>query len=90
MDTLRLRLGLDLPGGVKATYAAGYFGNQADSRAQTYLRDSAGNPLYSGSLNINGYAYTIAASAFSKRSLDRYRNSSIRSQPASHVAPASM
>lgn len=65
LDTLRLRLGLDLPGGVKATYAAGYFGNQADSRAQTYLRDSAGNPLYSGSLNINGYAYTIAASAFS-------------------------
>ena len=65
IDTVRLRLGADLPGGVTATYAVGYFGNRAEARAQTYLRDGAGNSLYSGSLNIGGYAYSIAASAFS-------------------------
>ena len=29
IDTVRLRLGADLPGGVTATYAVGYFGNRA-------------------------------------------------------------
>ena len=39
-------------------------------RAQTYLRDASGAPVYSGNTNIDGYNYNIAASSFSNNVYD--------------------
>jgi len=64
-DNAKIKLALDLSPTVTATYAAGLFSNRVDATAQTYLKDAAGNPVYAGSLNIGGRAYSVAASAFS-------------------------
>ena len=39
-------------------------------RAQTYLNDAGGAPVYSGNTNIAGYNYNIAASSFSNNVYD--------------------
>ncbi|HMI95256.1 MAG TPA: TonB-dependent receptor, partial [Micropepsaceae bacterium] len=64
-DNLTLKLAYDLSPGVTAAYTAGLFLNDDKAGVQTYLQDAAGNPVYSGSLNIAGYNYSIAAGAFS-------------------------
>ncbi|MBS0412479.1 MAG: TonB-dependent receptor, partial [Proteobacteria bacterium] len=64
-DNAKVKVALDLSPTVTATYSAGLFSNRVDATAQTYLRDAAGAPVYSGSLNIAGRAYSVAASAFS-------------------------
>jgi iron complex outermembrane receptor protein len=69
-DTDTVKLGYDFGGGWKATYTASIFHQTDNATAQTYLRDGSGNPAYSGSANINGYNYTIAASSFSNNVYD--------------------
>ncbi len=64
-DNVKFKLSYDFTNGITATYVLGYFGQEDDSSVQTYLRNAAGTPVYVGSpLNINGKAYTVAASAF--------------------------
>lgn len=63
-DNAKLKIGYDFAGGVIATYVLGYFGQEDDSSVQTYLTDAAGTPVYAGSLNIGGKAYTVANSSF--------------------------
>ncbi len=64
-DNLKLKLAFDLTPTVQVSYLGGLFANDTDSHAETYLTSAAGAPVYSGSLNLGGYAYNIAASAFS-------------------------
>lgn len=65
-DRLKLKAALDLTPGLRATYVGSLFLNRTDSTVETYLHDQAtGAPLYAGSLNIDGHAYAVAASAFS-------------------------
>ena len=64
-DTLKLKLALDATPGVRLTYLGGLFLNDDDSHVQSYLSNAAGAPVYAGSLNLGGYAYNVAASAFS-------------------------
>jgi iron complex outermembrane receptor protein len=70
-DNLKFKIAYDIAPKVQATYSAGLFQNDDRARVQTYLRDSAGNPVYStvapapGPVNINGFDFTIPASAFS-------------------------
>ncbi|MES2441784.1 MAG: TonB-dependent receptor [Pseudomonadota bacterium] len=65
-DRLKLKAALDLSPGLRATYVGALFRNTTDSTVETYLRDAAtGAPLYAGALNIDGRAYTVAASGFS-------------------------
>ena len=63
-DFAKLKLALDVTRDIRLTYVGGLFRNGTDSTAESYLQNAAG-PVYAGSLNIDGYAYTVAPSAFS-------------------------
>ena len=64
-DMLKLKLAFDVTPRLRLTYIAGLFLNATDATAESYLRDANGTPVYAGTLNIGGYPYMIAASAFS-------------------------
>jgi len=64
-DNAKLKVSLDLGGAATATYSLGFFSNVVDATAQTYLTGAAGQPVWSGAVNIGGRAFTIPASAFS-------------------------
>ncbi|MDQ2878619.1 MAG: TonB-dependent receptor plug domain-containing protein, partial [Pseudomonadota bacterium] len=70
-DNLKLKAALDLSPSVRLTYIGGLFLNMTAATVQTYLRNTAtGAPVYvspttpASPLDIGGYPYTIAASAF--------------------------
>ncbi len=69
-DTFKAKLAYDFTPEWRAAYAIGQFQNDARSTVETYLRNPAGAPVYSGAdLNIGGYRFTganaIGAAAFS-------------------------
>lgn len=64
-DNLTLKLAYDFMPGASIAYTAGLFLNDDKAGIQTYLSNAAGLPVYSGSLNIGGYNYSVPASAFS-------------------------
>lgn len=64
-DTDTLKLAYEFPDFATITYTASVFFQDNDGSAQTYLRSAAGAPIHAGNVNLNGYAYSIAASAFS-------------------------
>lgn len=67
-DTFDLKLAYDFTPQWRATYTLGYFQNDADAKVETYLRDGADNPVYVGSVNIDGYNYNIPTTSFSSTS----------------------
>ena len=69
-DTFKAKLAYDFTPQWRVAYTIGFFQNDAKSRVDTYLRNAAGNPVYSGaSLNIGGYNFTnIGTTAFSSTS----------------------
>ncbi len=66
-DTAKLKLAYDLTPTIQAAYTFGLWQNNADIRAETYLRDAAGNPYYGGAgtnnLNIGGFRQSADAVA---------------------------
>ncbi|MEO5493053.1 MAG: TonB-dependent receptor [Sphingomonas sp.] len=65
-DRVKLKGALDLTDRIRVTYVGGLFLNRTSSSVETYLTSAAsGTPVYAGPLNIDGRAYTVAASAFS-------------------------
>jgi iron complex outermembrane recepter protein len=64
-DHAKVKLAYDLSPTVRASYTLGWWRNDAARTSESYLRDAAGNPVYSGSVNINGRQYTLAATDFS-------------------------
>ncbi len=64
-DNVSGRLTYDITPRTTADYTFGLFINNNDSTVNGYLRDGAGQTLYSGALNINRRAYNVAASTFS-------------------------
>jgi iron complex outermembrane receptor protein len=68
--TIKLKAALDLTPDVRLAYVGGLFVNDTDAGAETYLTQG-GAPVYAGNLNIGGYPYSVAASAFSN-SVYRY------------------
>ena len=64
-DNAKLKLEWEMSPKLTASYLLGYFGNRDDAHAETYLRDAAGAPAYSGLLNIDGFTYNVPASTFS-------------------------
>jgi iron complex outermembrane receptor protein len=65
-DNISLHASYDLTSDTTLTLGLGRFGNDTDSHAQSYLRDTSGATVYAGGpFNINGYQYTIGASSFS-------------------------
>ena len=73
-DNFKIRLTYDLTPALRASYLLGYWQNDSDVTVKSYLRDAAGNPVYSGNVNIGGFRYTLATSAFqpSKRTEEHW------------------
>jgi len=63
-EHLKFKVAYDFSSAVRASYTLGYWKNGAENRSQSYLRDAAGSPVYSGNVSINGRGYTLAASDF--------------------------
>jgi iron complex outermembrane receptor protein len=63
-DNAKLKLEWEVTPTLTAGYLVGFFGNQTEAHVESYLRNAAGAPVYSGPLNIGGFAYNIAPSAF--------------------------
>ncbi len=63
-DHLKVKLAYDFSSTVRASYTLGYWQNTSENRSQTYLRNAAGAPVFSGNVNIDGRGYTLAASDF--------------------------
>jgi iron complex outermembrane recepter protein len=63
-DHAKAKLAYDVSPTVRASYTLGYWRNHANRTSESYLRDAAGNPVYSGAVNIDGRQYTIAAADF--------------------------
>lgn len=73
-DNFKLKLAYDITPALRASYLLGYWQNDSDVTVQSYLRDAAGNPVYSGNVNIGGFRYTLAATALqpSKRTEEHW------------------
>ena len=58
-DHLKAKLAYDFSPALRATYVLGLWQNEAEGRPDTYLRNSAGQPVYSGPVTLNGRTYTL-------------------------------
>ena len=76
-DNAKVKLAYDFSPGSRLTYTLGYWQSDSDASVQSYLRDAAGNPVYSGNVNIDGFKYTLASTAMqpSKRLEEHWMNS---------------
>jgi iron complex outermembrane receptor protein len=63
-DQAKIRLAYDLSPTLRTSYTLGTWVNAAAGNPQTYLRDAAGNPVYSGAVQVNGQNYTLANTTF--------------------------
>jgi iron complex outermembrane receptor protein len=63
-DNLKLKIGYDLTPATTATYTLGFWQNTSDMGYDSYLRDSNGQPVYSGVYRLNGISYSIPNTAF--------------------------
>ena len=63
-DHLKAKLAYDLTPTVRAAYTFGWWRNESQGRPATYLRDASGNAVTSGTVNIDGRAYTLGATDF--------------------------
>lgn len=63
-EHLKLKVAYDFSSTVRASYTLGYWKNTSENRSQSYLRNAAGAPVYSGNVSIDGRGYTLAASDF--------------------------
>jgi iron complex outermembrane receptor protein len=60
-DHAKVKLAYDFSPAVRASYTLGWWRNDTDGGVNTYLRDAAGNPIYSGNVVINGLQYNLNA-----------------------------
>jgi iron complex outermembrane recepter protein len=63
-DHAKVKLAYDISSTLRASYTYGSWQNKSENRAVSYLRDAAGNPVYSGTVNIGGLKYTLGATDF--------------------------
>jgi iron complex outermembrane receptor protein len=64
-DRNTLKFAYDIAPDIQAAYTIGLFMNNDRAGVESYLRNGTGGTVYSGSLNIGGYNYSVAASSFS-------------------------
>jgi len=63
-DQFKLKMQYDFTPTLQAAFTLGYWHQTYDSQTSSFLRDANGKPVYSGKVSIDGYEYTIPASAF--------------------------
>ena len=63
-DHVKAKLAYDFSPTIKLSYTLGVWQNDAKRYAETYLKDSAGNLVYSGNINVAGRQYALLASDF--------------------------
>ena len=63
-DTVNLRLGYDISATQEIEARVSWWHDDSTVRAQTWLRDAAGNPVWSGLVKDGTRQFTIAADAF--------------------------
>ena len=64
-DNISGKVRFDITPTLRLTYTGGLFINDDDAAIESYLRDASGQPVFAGSLNIDGYNVNVPASAFS-------------------------
>ena len=65
-DQAKVKIAYDFSPTVRASYTLGFWKNDADRFSNSYLKDTMGNAVYSGNVNIDGRQYTIANTDFSR------------------------
>lgn len=63
-DHAKIKLAYDISSTLRASYTLGLWTNDAEGNPQTWLRDAAGNPVYTGTVQINGQNYAIGNASF--------------------------
>ena len=63
-DQFKLKMQYDFTPTLQAGFTLGYWHQTYNSATSSFLRDADGNPVYSGTVSIGGYRYTIPAAAF--------------------------
>jgi iron complex outermembrane receptor protein len=63
-DHGKAKLSYDFSPTLRASYTLGVWHNDADRTSDSYLRDPAGNPVYSGAINVAGRSYNVTAADF--------------------------
>ena len=64
-DHLKLKLAYDISPTVRASYVLGLWRNESDGNSESWLRDAAGKPVYSGVIAIDGKQFArLTASDF--------------------------
>jgi iron complex outermembrane recepter protein len=63
-EHLKFKLAYDMSSTIRASYTLGYWKNTSENRSESYLRNAAGQPVYSGPVSINGRGYSLLASDF--------------------------
>lgn len=64
-DHAKIKLAYDFTPALRASYTFGLWKNDALRDSETYSRSTAGAPVYSGNVNIDGRQYAVAASEIS-------------------------
>ncbi len=59
-DHAKIKLAYDITSTVRASYLLGLWQNSSEGRPASYLSNSAGQPVYSGAININGLSFSGA------------------------------
>jgi iron complex outermembrane receptor protein len=63
-DHGKAKLSYDFSPTLRATYTLGVWHNDAVRTSDSYLRDSTGNPVYSGAINVAGRTYNVTPADF--------------------------
>ena len=63
-DHVKAKLAYDVSPTVRATYVLGLWQNESEGRPASYLRSSAGQPVYSGPVTVAGRSYTLGQTDF--------------------------
>ena len=63
-DHGKVKLAYDFSPTLRASYTLGVWHNDVSRSSESYLRDGAGNPVYSGTINVDGRAYAVTPADF--------------------------
>jgi iron complex outermembrane receptor protein len=62
-DQAKLKLAYDITPSLRASYTLGWWQNASQGRPESWLRDGAGQPVYSGPVQIGGRSYQVGPTA---------------------------